>query len=765
MKWLYSKCQHHEGERSLSYLYTLRGVQKQVRQFEIFASICQHLDEGLFTTLPPKGKEQAILTQAQNLQIIPRYPLDGIVDKRIWKFFPKQKGASQLSNYQRFMNDVIALSPHTYQYDKENISLKVRNVASVQDHDSLWVDLGLTAMKKRLKPLSDMTCGEFQQHLRDASVDMSFINPILFQFRLLFCSNSHVCRALTQYTTDYMPLVQEEHMPHRALFFLDSKCQYCFQNALMCAVSTYQQCILAFGSLCTELVELSLMDTASPECGRAKQNKDESSKKNGRMRCVTFLKTVIDEFLPVAVIKFLWEKKSKPLPDDIALRLAKVMPLPAAQFAWNKHNTCGKMVPPTIIILLCYAKEIAGRKNVTCHLEAFEQMVCTLVEEMFISTDYEHAEQCIEAITVFFDHIIQHATVSLQNQALDQIPPSLLKTVRTPGKRKTKSKRSKRRDDVSSSSEDLSNHNLVHAASTPARFHVMNDASKDVCNDNHDIDSPLDIRSSGNRFILSESLHGNDGGHDSDEDDDDKEEEEEEQLDNDDDDEEEEQDQVGEAVECDMDNESECSWKSTDDKQKSGNLFIANLQMTKKRGHSGERVHHADTPVPRNICKEDPIDVSSGSDDEVVPYMDLDNFLKIASTHGGDEFASEVGKLLIGMGPFSRSGMLSIQIRGKDVRPIHVDYDRKKVASILKYNAENARDDAATQSHAAKKVKLCKDSKLSSTQERRSLKSTVGSKKVDSAGHSGHGDKKMQQRKSPTAVTPVTMSLLKRGQK
>jgi hypothetical protein len=202
--WLYSKCQHHQGERLLLYYYTMTGVAKLIRQYCIFASACSHLDEGLFTTLSPKGKEQAVLDQAQKLNIIPQHPLDDIIDKRIWKFIPHSYAddesdghhASRLSFYHQFMTDLVSLLPHTQRYDIDHLKSEIAAITTSDDHDSFWVNMRMTNMNKKSKRSTDMSCGAFETHLCNVPVDMSFINPQLFQFRILFCSNSHACREL-----------------------------------------------------------------------------------------------------------------------------------------------------------------------------------------------------------------------------------------------------------------------------------------------------------------------------------------------------------------------------------------------------------------------------------------------------------------------------------------------------------------------------------------------------------------------------------------
>mmetsp|Transcript_6906 Transcript_6906/g.13011 ORF Transcript_6906/g.13011 Transcript_6906/m.13011 type:complete len:1164 (-) Transcript_6906:4464-7955(-) len=801
VQWLYSKCQHHKGERLLLYYYTMNGVAKLIRQYGIFASACSHLDEGLFTALSPNGKEQAILLQAQDLNIIPKHPLDDIIDKRIWKFIPhsdipKENGdyyadepdpdghhASRLSFYHQFMTDLISLLPHTRHYDIDELKSEIQHIRTSNDHDSFWVNLKMTSMNKRSKRSIDMSCGDFQAHLCDVPMDMSFINAELFQFRLLFCSNSHACREMSFYTSN--AAISQGIIGH-ALFQMDSKCKLCFKNALLCAVTIYQQLHIAFASLHTNIVTSSLKtDVSSKKRGRGSHTGASGPSKDGKTRCLIYLKNMVDEFLPAAVIRYLWGRKAITMPDDISLGIARLKLFPAQHFPWCDHRTCGDSVPPTVKCLLFYAKEIAKQKNIEKHTEKYEDMLRTLTANMFsCSADEKRIDVCVNAMIQFFDHITEFAIQSVNNKILEDIPTQWHKKLWPEESKKRK------HENGDSSTENFTERGTK---CIPGVAGALKDKNMTESKDNNCANTAhrnnLQGRSiksrtllTGQNFILSECERDHGCSHDSDD--------EEEDIDDDD------RAHMDEENDgCDNeDDETERSWNSRDKRfQAISHLNTGvDVDATNNIRDDNKLDNYARTDA---ACPS--YEYEGDSDDEVIPHIEFDLALQLASNYGGDVFANSMAGFLTTLAPFASCGVMSFKVTGDDVKHFHKlhdemsqmnDLERKdrfitreeamkdlitaKLDAAMRPNAdmsapELAKPDAAeadvvTPSHDGKRQStlpfMHKSLDLSHGLEMR----TKPSKTTSNACHLTSSQQSM---KSPYAVTPATLDMLKKKKK
>lgn len=767
VQWLYSKCQHHHGERLLLYYYTMTGVAKQVRQYEIFASACSHLfDEGLFTALSSKGKDQAILLRAQDLKIIPKHPLDEIIDKRIWTFFPwaiaereheEQDGgicrnSARLSMYHQFMTDLISLLPHLQHYDMGDLKHKIQDITTGPDHDSFWMELSMTGMKKRTRQFSDMTSGEFQNHLNNVQLDMSFIHPELFQFRLIFCSNSHACREMKLYTSS---ATNSKDVKAEALFRLDGKCKSCFRNALLCAVTIHQQLHMALSSITAEVLHSSMQSALLKNSGgrRSSQQKEDISSAStaGKNRCLTYIKSLIDEFLPAAVIRYLWGRKAVILPAHMTSAIAQLKPLPAAQFPWFQHGTCGKVVPPIINTLLCFAKEIARKKCLEMYTQEFECMLGVLSNNMFLcSNDNERSDQCINAIVKFFDHITDHAQNSVDKRIVHQIPAIWCKKLWPEPKKR------KRHEEESTIINDEDHDNKEDG-------HVMNALSAQCgyenCSDGMGLQRQREKNDKGGKlvgpqsFILSECEVGNDRGdnssseHDLDE-------------------------------ESNDDEDSECSWNSRDNNfglLTSINSGVLESIHEDKMENIGKDCCSKPKPFSpnkeddKNRHQHDEIEVSSTSDDESIYHLDLELAMSLATAYAGAEFANSLRGFLIMLAPCSIGNEVSFKVPGEDVMRYqsaqlcmdrvegHLDSIEGEEPPILKDSfsktpkpaRDGAEEDVGKSGDLTPTRLIKKQSKISFSQKN----STISTGPVAQT---------MASTKSPNAITPATMNLLKK---
>lgn len=768
VQWLYSKCQHHHGERLLLYYYTITGVAKLVRQYEIFASACSHLfDEGLFTALSSKGKDQVILLRAQDLKIIPKHPLDEIIDKRIWTFFPwgiaerehqEQDGgicrnSARLSMYHQFMIDLISLLPHLQHYDMEDLKRKIQDITTGPDHDSLWMELRMTSMKKRTRQFSDMACGEFQNHLNNVPLDMSFIHPELFQFRLIFCSNSHACREMKLYTSS---ATISKDVKAESLFQLDGKCKSCFRNALLCAVTIYQQLHMALSSITAEVLHSSMQSALLKNSGgrRSSQQKEDSSSAStaGKNRCLTYIKSLIDEFLPAAVIRYLWGRKAVILPSHMTSAIAQIKPLPAAQFPWFQHGACGKVVPPIINTLLCFAKEIARKKCLEMYTQEFECMLGVLSNNMCLCcNDNERSDQCINAIIKFFDHITDHAQNSVDKRIVHQIPAVWCKKLwPEPKKRKRHEEESTIIDDNHDNKENGHVMNVLIAQSAQSGY--------ENCSDEMGLQHKREKNDKRGKlvephsFILSECKVGNDRGDNS-------------------------------SSEHDQDEESnddedsdECSWDSRDNNfglLTSINSGVLESNDDDKVENSGKDCCSKPKPLSpnqeddKNGHQHDQIEVSSTSDDESIYHLDLGLAMSLATTYAGAEFASLLRGFLIMLAPCSIGNEVSFKIPGVDVMRYqsaqlcmdrvegHLDnIEGEEPPAVLKGSSPKPARDGAEED-------VGKSGDLTPT---RLIKkqSKISFLRKNSTSSTGAVAQTMASTKSPYAITPATMNLLKK---
>lgn len=792
VQWVYSKCQHHQGERLLVYYYTMTGVAKLIRQYGIFASACCHLDEGLFTALPPKGKEQAVLLQAQNLQIIPKHALDDIIDKRIWKFIPhsdsaKENGdndadgpdrhhASRLSLYHQFMMDLISLLPHMHHYDIDELKSEILDITTPEDHDSFWVNMGMTSMRKRSKRSTDLSCGDFKTHLYDVPMDMSFINAELFHFRLLFCPNSHACREMKLYTSN---ATMSQGVIGNASFQLDNKCKLCFKNALLCAITMYKQLHIGFASLASKLVTASVKtDTPSKKSGRGSNRGGGGPSKGGQARCLAYLKNMIDEFLPTAVIRYLWGRKAMAMPDDISLGIAQLKPFPHGQFPWCQHRTCGDRVPPTVNALLCYAKEIAKQKNLEKHMEEFQEMINTLSDNMFsCSIDEERVDLCVSAMINFFDHITYFAIDSVHNKFLEQIPAAWQKKLWPKSKKR-------KHEGGDSSTENFTGHGTK---CNPGVAGSGKDKSmtESKGNDANTADGKnLQGRSikprtmlTGQNFILSECERDHGISHDSDDEEEDSHDYDRAQKDE------------GNDGENDEDDESECSWNSNDNRFQAISNLNTGVATTNNIREENNIDNYARTDATPPSYKyegdeEDPIHVgSSSSDDEAIPCIEFDLALQLASNYGGDAFANSMAGFLSTLAPFTSYGVMSFKVTGDNVKHFHkpgdemsqmIHLERKDHGITNKDSpvadmpvSELAKPDAATADVVTPTHNGKRQLKLPFTQKSLGLSNELEMEMKPSKATSStcHVSNSQQSIKSPYAVTPVTMEMLKKKKK
>jgi hypothetical protein len=642
LEWLENKCLMHQGERTLLYHYSVCGAIVMRKQYDILSRYCSDLDDGLFTELLPGAREEMILERAKKLRILPDCPLDDLIDKRVWKFFPKLKkddvetSNEMLTNYRNFLQNFLDLSPHT-SHKLQEFNQQIAGIQTKVDHHNFWVEGTLTSQSKRNKCFSEMASGEFKYHTLQAMPGtMDIPNTDLLQFELIFCTNSLALMEMQKYSCG-----KDASTKH---FFFDrsKKCKKCFQNAIQTATLLHQEFSKMFMTLVAELSQFKSIN------GLSKKNNGSAK------RCLAFLKFMFDEILPAAVIRYLWGRKSLKISDTMAQLIEDMKPLSPAQFTWVSHE-CAANSPPTIISLICHLRDIICKK-VSCsdHMDSFLNMFQALHLGLFDGSTNETAHGKIDAVITFFDHITTYAELNYSKKRKELLPKSMEKKL-------WPTKKPKGKDELESSdhSDELGDSSSSASSCKTGSHGRHHDVPPDTSGKVMDMQLPKRHKESQdiaccNDKDFGDAEEGSNGTECEEDDDDDDNDDDDDDDDNDnDDDDGPEHGNENDGVGCDTVQGNYGAGIEMDD----------DGTVTKKTPPRQQELQQQGTSKEQNAA----IDISSGSEDEALDFIGFKEAMDLAMQHGGESFATEFARFITKIAPFSGYGVISFKVTGGDV--------------------------------------------------------------------------------------------------
>ena len=462
---VYDKC-NTTGFRSFAYRHAIFGAIKNKEYFDIFCDQwkgSKKIGYGLLTEITPAEKKVECARQAKASKIIPHAPFDNIIKKKSWNFFSK----TDVPKYNGFMNDVMKVLERT----SEHVTTLISEVDSEKAHDSCWTVFELTKTPQA-KMIVDNDIQTFKKEMSGIEIG----STILFQFRLLFCSNVH--------SNQELKWLWHEQNDKVGYLQLNSKCEKCFYNALTIAI--------AISNLSQKVFMLHISNLKD-------QLEIEGSLQNTSwLRYLACIDAAFKEFIPAAVLRFLFSTVAPILSQKVQDFLKSDKTNLSKHLQWDshipQHGDAGLIRSCLISVLLIKSSkkvktsesEPSSPSLSDCFSDSFEKMfqsvyktICTPVTLCISQKDANSSQQNdpIDAIVTFMKEIVDDSIKRIGTTA-----PAGTK------KRKRNSTISSR--EVGESGDDV---DVIVKKDNPDNNHGGDfggdiDTSNFGCTDNHDDD-------------------------------------------------------------------------------------------------------------------------------------------------------------------------------------------------------------------------------------------------------------------------------------
>jgi hypothetical protein len=417
---VYEKCDT-TGLRSFAYRHAIFGAIKNKEYFDIFCDQwkgSKKIGYGLLTEITPAEKKVECVRQAIASKIIPHAPFDNIIKKKSWNFFSK----TDVPKYEGFMNDVMKVLERT----SDHVTTLISNVDSEKKHDLCWTVLELTKTPQA-KMIVDNDIQTFKKEMSGIEIG----STILFQFRLLFCSNAHSNQELKG--------LWHEQNDKVGYLQLNSKCEKCFYNALTIAITISNLSQKAF------MLHIS--------------NSKEQLQLEGRLQNTTWLRylacidAAFKEFIPAAVLRFLFSTVPPTLSQKVQDFLKSDKTNLSKHLQWDshipQHGDAGLIRSCLISALIESSKKVKTSETEPsspslsdCFSESFHKMfqsiyttICIPVTSCIYEKDATSSQQNdpIDAIVTFMKEIV--------NDSIRRIDTTIIHDMTAPaGSKKRKRK-------------------------------------------------------------------------------------------------------------------------------------------------------------------------------------------------------------------------------------------------------------------------------------------------------------------------------------